>query len=107
MGSDITKAKDSTTSIFEIIDRKSKIDSSSEEGIVLKNVTGEIELKSIVFTYPARPESPIFKDLSLLIPSGKVSHFVQLQKYCFIIFYLSVVARTIYYLAGFKRIFRA
>ncbi|KAF3323002.1 hypothetical protein FCM35_KLT12991 [Carex littledalei] len=71
MGSDTTKAKDSTTSIFEILDRKSKIDSSSEEGIVLKNVRGEIELKSIIFTYPARPDSPIFKDLSLLIPSGK------------------------------------
>ncbi|KAJ3685942.1 hypothetical protein LUZ61_015106 [Rhynchospora tenuis] len=71
IGSDTTKAKDSATSIFEILDRKSKIDSSSDEGTVLTNVRGEIELQNIVFTYPARPNAPVFRDLSLLIPSGK------------------------------------
>ncbi|KAJ4788550.1 ABC transporter B family member 11 [Rhynchospora pubera] len=71
IGSDTTKAKDSATSILEILDRKSKIDSSSDEGRVLTNVRGEIELQNIVFTYPARPNAPVFRDLSLLIPSGK------------------------------------
>ncbi|KAJ3685941.1 hypothetical protein LUZ61_015105 [Rhynchospora tenuis] len=70
-GSDTTKAKDSATSIFEILDRKSKIDSSSDKGTVLINFRGEIELQNIAFTYPARPNAPIFRDLSLLIPSGK------------------------------------
>jgi ATP-binding cassette, subfamily B (MDR/TAP), member 1 len=72
IGSDTTKAKDSTASIFEILDRKSNIDSSSDEGIVLTNVRGEIELQNIAFTYPARPNAPVFRDFSLLLPSGKV-----------------------------------
>ncbi|KAJ4770415.1 ABC transporter B family member 11 [Rhynchospora pubera] len=71
IGSGTTKAKDSATSIFEILDRKSKIDSSSDEGTILTNIRGEIELQNIVFAYPARPNAPVFRDLSLLIPSGK------------------------------------
>ncbi|KAJ3689475.1 hypothetical protein LUZ61_018639 [Rhynchospora tenuis] len=72
IGSDTTKAKDSATSIFEILDRNSKIDSSSDEGTVLTNVRGEIELQNIVFAYPARPNAPVFRDLSIFIPSGKM-----------------------------------
>ncbi|KAJ1694280.1 hypothetical protein LUZ63_010978 [Rhynchospora breviuscula] len=72
IGSDTTRAKDSATSIFEILDRKSKIDSSSDEGTVLTNIRGEIELQNIVFAYPARPNAPVFRDLSILIPFGKM-----------------------------------
>ena len=71
-GSDTTKAKDSATSIFEILDRKSKINSSSDEGIILTNVRGEIELQNIVFKYPGHRNAAVFRDLSLLIPFGKV-----------------------------------
>ncbi|KAK3432843.1 hypothetical protein EUGRSUZ_D00348, partial [Eucalyptus grandis] len=68
---DTNKAKDSAASIFSILDSKPQIDSSNDEGIVLENVTGKIELEHVSFTYPTRPDVQIFKDLSLTIPAGK------------------------------------
>ncbi|XP_072967585.1 ABC transporter B family member 11-like [Typha angustifolia] len=71
LGADSTKAKDSTASIFAIIDRESKIDSSRDDGIVPENVRGDIEFQNVSFRYPSRPNVQIFRDLSLSIPSGK------------------------------------
>ena len=69
---DTNKAKDSVASIFEIIDSKPKIDSSSNEGTTLATVNGGIEFKRVSFKYPTRPDVQIFRDLCLTIPSGKV-----------------------------------
>lgn len=71
---DSSKAKVAAASIFGIIDRKSKIDSSDESGTVLDNVKGDIELRHISFTYPARPDIQIFRDLCLTIRAGKVTN---------------------------------
>ncbi|CAL5345305.1 unnamed protein product [Camellia sinensis] len=68
---DTNKAKDSAASIFEIIDSKPKIDSSSNEGTTLATITGDIEFKHVSFNYPTRPDVQIFRDLCLTIPSGK------------------------------------
>ena len=77
---DSSKAKVAAASIFGIIDRKSKIDSSDETGTVLENVKGDIELRHISFTYPARPDIQIFRDLCLTIRAGKVLQ--SLEKCC-------------------------
>ena len=69
---DVNKVKDSAASIFELLDSKPKIDSSKEEGTALSSVRGEIELLHVSFKYPTRPDIPIFRDLCLSIPSGKV-----------------------------------
>ncbi|KAF5196000.1 Abc transporter b family-like protein, partial [Thalictrum thalictroides] len=71
MGPDANKAKDAAASIFEILDRKPKIDSNSEEGTILSSVTGDINLHHISFRYHMRPDVQIFRDLCLSIPSGK------------------------------------
>ncbi|XP_037496302.1 ABC transporter B family member 11 isoform X2 [Jatropha curcas] len=71
MGTDSIKAKAAAASVFAIIDRKSTIDSSDESGTTLENVKGEIELHHVSFKYPSRPDSQIFRDLSLTIRSGK------------------------------------
>nr|ATA63002.1 ATP-binding cassette protein [Lithospermum erythrorhizon] len=68
---DSSKAKSATASIFAILDRKSKIDSSDESGTTLETVKGEIELRHVSFKYPHRPDVQIFKDLCLTIHSGK------------------------------------
>ncbi|KAA8515001.1 hypothetical protein F0562_018212 [Nyssa sinensis] len=68
---DTSKAKDSAASIFELLDSKPKIDSSSDEGTTLPTVNGVIELQNVSFKYPTRPDIQIFKDLCLTIPSGK------------------------------------
>jgi len=69
---DTNKAKDSTASIFEILDSKPTIDSSSNEGATLETVKGDFELQKVSFRYPTRPNIQIFKDLCLSIPAGKV-----------------------------------
>lgn len=76
MAPDSSKAKSATASIFELIDRKSKIDSCDESGTTLDNVKGEIELHHVSFKYPSRPDIQIFRDLNLAIHSGKVKKFL-------------------------------
>ncbi|KAH7682333.1 P-loop containing nucleoside triphosphate hydrolase protein [Dioscorea alata] len=70
-GTDTNKAKDSAASIFEILDHKSKINASTDEGVTLSNVQGNIVFQHVSFKYPSRPEVQIFKDLCLTISSGK------------------------------------
>ncbi|CAL8990952.1 unnamed protein product [Prunus brigantina] len=65
------KVKSSAASIFAILDRKSKIDSSDESGTTIENVKGEIELRHVSFKYPTRLDVPIFQDLCLTIHHGK------------------------------------
>nr|GME07041.1 ABC transporter B family member 9-like [Ipomoea batatas] len=76
MAPDLNKAKDSTTSIFGILDRKPRIDSSSEEGTTLTTVRGDIELEHVAFKYPTRPDIQIFKDMCLTMPAGKTCALV-------------------------------
>ncbi|KAH0919008.1 hypothetical protein HID58_026668 [Brassica napus] len=58
-------------SIFKIIDRKSKIDTRDESGMVLENVKGDIEFCHISFAYQTRPDIQIFRDLCFFIRAGK------------------------------------
>ncbi|PIA37910.1 hypothetical protein AQUCO_02900041v1 [Aquilegia coerulea] len=69
---DATKAKACTASLFAILDRKSEIDSSSNDGITLENVHGDIEFRQVSFTYPTRPNVQIFCNLDLAVQSGKM-----------------------------------
>ncbi|TMW90930.1 hypothetical protein EJD97_015040 [Solanum chilense] len=71
MAPDANKAKDSIASIFDILDRKPEIDSSSDVGTTLAAVRGDIEFKHVSYRYATRPDVQIFKDLCLTIPSGK------------------------------------
>ncbi|XP_021745208.1 ABC transporter B family member 11-like [Chenopodium quinoa] len=68
---DTSKAKSATASVFAILDRKSKINSSDESGMIIDHVKGEIQLRHVSFTYPTRPEVQIFQDLCLTIHAGK------------------------------------
>lgn len=72
MASDSTKGQESATSILAFIDRKSKIDSTGDEGIKLEKVDGTIEFNHVSFKYPSRPDVQIFSDFTLGIASGKV-----------------------------------
>lgn len=61
------------TKIFATIDRVPDIDPYSDSGVKLdrERIHGRIELKSVEFTYPARPEVPILKKISLVIEAGQ------------------------------------
>ncbi|KAI9462777.1 P-loop containing nucleoside triphosphate hydrolase protein [Lactarius psammicola] len=62
--------------IFGTIDRIPAIDSASEDGLRPSQITGEIALENVEFNYPARPDVPIAKNLSLTFPAGKTTALV-------------------------------
>lgn len=62
--------------LFQVIDRKSEIDPYYTGGLELDDIRGDIELRDISFSYPARPEESIFNALSLVIPSGTTTALV-------------------------------
>ncbi|KAL8139050.1 hypothetical protein V2J09_005051 [Rumex salicifolius] len=56
--------------MFETINRKPEIDATDLGGKVLDDIRGDIELKDVYFSYPARPDEQIFSGFSLSISSG-------------------------------------
>ncbi|XP_036210681.1 ATP-binding cassette sub-family B member 10, mitochondrial isoform X2 [Myotis myotis] len=62
--------------LWELLERKPGL--PFDEGLTLneKSFQGALEFKNVHFTYPARPEVPIFQDFSLSIPSGSVTALV-------------------------------
>ncbi|KAE8733144.1 ABC transporter B family member 12 [Hibiscus syriacus] len=62
--------------MFEIIERKPMIDAYCTKGRKLHDILGEIELRDVHFSYPARPKELILKGLSLSIRSGKTTALV-------------------------------
>ncbi|KAM3301899.1 hypothetical protein P3S67_016401 [Capsicum chacoense] len=52
---DSTKAKTGASSIFALLDRKSKIDSSDNSRMTLDNLKENIKFQHVSFNYPNRP----------------------------------------------------
>ncbi|KAK1400186.1 ABC transporter Tap-like, P-loop containing nucleoside triphosphate hydrolase [Heracleum sosnowskyi] len=65
------KARVAAAKIFRIIDHKPTIDKNSKSGLELDSVLGQVEIKSVNFSYPARPDILILNNFSLSVPSGK------------------------------------
>ncbi|KIH55989.1 ABC transporter, ATP-binding protein [Ancylostoma duodenale] len=64
-------AQGAAASIYEVLDRKPEIDSSSKSGRRDIKIKGNIEVKNVVFNYPSRPDVPILKKLSLSVKAGE------------------------------------
>lgn len=75
MTSDLAKGSSAITSVFSILHRPSAI-GPNEVTKVKKTIKGNIELKNVFFSYPARPEQIIFKALSLKIEAGRTMALV-------------------------------
>ncbi|KAG9457822.1 hypothetical protein H6P81_002330 [Aristolochia fimbriata] len=62
--------------MFETIERKPEIDAYDSSGLTLDDMKGDIELKDVYFSYPARPNEPIFTGFSLSITHGTTAALV-------------------------------
>ncbi|OIW13445.1 hypothetical protein TanjilG_05335 [Lupinus angustifolius] len=62
--------------MFQTIERKPDIDSYDPNGKTIEDIHGEIELRDVYFSYPARPEELIFNGFSLHITSGSTTALV-------------------------------
>ncbi|CAA0824954.1 ABC transporter B family member 4 [Striga hermonthica] len=62
--------------MFETISRKPEIDAYDTRGKVQHDIRGDIELRDVHFSYPARPDEQIFRGFSLFIPSGTTAALV-------------------------------
>lgn len=71
MSSDISKGGGAVRSVLAVLDRETEIDPNDSNGLTVRKINGEIELKNVHFSYPSRPEQVIFQGLSLKIEAGK------------------------------------
>lgn len=73
---DQKKAKAAAKSAFEIIDRKSRIDSMSPDGKTLNNFQGNIEFKDVTFAYPTRPSQIVLNSFNLVVKANSTNALV-------------------------------
>jgi ATP-binding cassette subfamily B (MDR/TAP) protein 1 len=71
-----TTAMSAAAKIFNTIDRVSPLDPTSDAGIKLDHVDGNLELRNIKHIYPSRPEVTVMQDVSMIIPAGKMTALV-------------------------------
>jgi ATP-binding cassette subfamily B (MDR/TAP) protein 1 len=62
--------------LFETIDRKSAIDSSNTSGHKISSLQGEIVVRDVDFSYPARPDTKVLHGVSFSISPNKVTALV-------------------------------
>ncbi|CAL5389455.1 unnamed protein product [Camellia sinensis] len=69
---DFIKGGRAMRSVFNLLDRKSEIDPDEKDSTpVPDHLRGEVEFKHVDFSYPSRPDVPIFRDLNLRARAGK------------------------------------
>ncbi|XP_031283199.1 ABC transporter B family member 13-like [Pistacia vera] len=71
----IAKGQAAAANIFSMIKTDSNFSKSSDDGIVLPKLAGQIEFCQVSFAYPSRPNL-VFQNLSFSINAGKTYAFV-------------------------------
>ncbi|ORZ35134.1 P-loop containing nucleoside triphosphate hydrolase protein [Catenaria anguillulae PL171] len=67
----IATARGAAAKVYSVIERVPSIDTSSEEGVRVTELKGDIEFRNVSFHYPSRPDIPILKNFSLKIKAGE------------------------------------
>ncbi|XP_011008935.1 PREDICTED: ABC transporter B family member 19 [Populus euphratica] len=66
-----SKGKAAGYKLMEIIKQRPSITQDAADGKCMPEVNGNIEFKSVTFSYPSRPDVIIFRDFSIFFPAGK------------------------------------
>ncbi|KAG6771860.1 hypothetical protein POTOM_023253 [Populus tomentosa] len=70
---DFIKGGRAMRSVFDLLDRKTEIEPDDPDATpVPDRLRGEVELKHVDFSYPTRPDIPVFRDLNLRARAGKI-----------------------------------
>ena len=67
---DISAAISAASDFINLLDTKPVIDAESEEGVIPKEVKGEITLEDVHFHYPTRPEAQVLRGLNMVAKPG-------------------------------------
>lgn len=62
--------------VFETIDRPSKIDAFSNEGLCPATCQGLLTVRDVSFAYPSRPDIPVLLHFNLEFPTGQTTALV-------------------------------
>ncbi|KAJ9186430.1 hypothetical protein P3X46_002003 [Hevea brasiliensis] len=68
---DIVKGSQALGSVFNVLHRKTAIDTNDLSSKVVTDIKGDIEFRNVNFKYPARLDITIFELLNLKVPAGK------------------------------------
>jgi len=67
---DGAKAAKAAARVFDVLDRESKIDFTSDKGQTLSTVKGDISFEDVKFAYPSRPDQRVCNGYNLEIQAG-------------------------------------
>ncbi|KAJ5344598.1 multidrug resistance protein 1 2 3 (p glycoprotein 1 2 3) [Penicillium brevicompactum] len=73
---DFTRSATAASALFNLMERKSEIDSYGTTGCQLSEIVGDIELTDVTFAYPTRPEVNVLDKFSMRAQAGKVTALV-------------------------------
>ncbi|KAK8534019.1 hypothetical protein V6N13_028302 [Hibiscus sabdariffa] len=76
MTSDLVKSSEVVSSVFAILDHRTRIEPDDSNGYVAEEITGCVEIHDVDFAYPARPNVIILKDFSFTIEAGRSTALV-------------------------------
>uniref|UniRef100_K3WT62 ABC transporter B family member 2 n=1 Tax=Globisporangium ultimum (strain ATCC 200006 / CBS 805.95 / DAOM BR144) TaxID=431595 RepID=K3WT62_GLOUD len=72
----VTQAKGAAAGLYHILDTVSQIDASLDNGVIPDRCYGKLDVLSVSFAYPSRPDATILSDYSVTIESGQTVAFV-------------------------------
>jgi ATP-binding cassette subfamily B protein len=67
---ELMRARGSTERVFALLDREPALPLTG--GLTPASVTGRLELRAVSFSYPARPDAPALREVSLAVAPGEV-----------------------------------
>ncbi|XP_004365108.2 ATP-binding cassette sub-family B member 10 [Capsaspora owczarzaki ATCC 30864] len=70
--SELMRGLGASERLWTILDSKPTIPLSEGHKIPHDRFFGKIDFQNVAFAYPTRPDAPVFKNLSLTVPDGKI-----------------------------------
>ncbi|KAJ1719603.1 hypothetical protein LPJ53_005663 [Coemansia erecta] len=68
----VASARGAAVKVYQVVDRPSPIDAvDTDHGLSAAGISGSIELRSVDFRYPTRPDVPVLRNFSIRVEQGQ------------------------------------